>query len=106
MIEIKVLGTGCPSCRMLELMVEKTVKKLGIDAEIEHVPNIDKILEYGILMTPALVINGEVKVNGRLPSEKQLIKYIPIECILLSALYFKTNLLVNMYCILIFSNNI
>ena len=76
MIEIKVLGTGCPKCRMLELMVEKTVKKLGIDAEIEHVQNIDKILEYGILMTPALVINGEVKVNGRLPSEKQLIKYI------------------------------
>ncbi len=76
MIEIKVLGTGCPTCRMLELMVEKTVKKLGIDAEIEHVQNIDKILEYGILMTPALVINGEVKVNGRLPSEKQLIKYI------------------------------
>jgi len=76
MIEIKVLGTGCPTCRMLELMVEKTVKKLGIDAEIEHVQNIDKILEYGILMTPALVINGEVKANGRLPSEKQLIKYI------------------------------
>jgi len=76
MIEIKVLGTGCPTCRMLELMVEKAVKKLGIDAEIEHVQNIDKILEYGILMTPALVINGEVKVNGRLPSEKQLIKYI------------------------------
>ena len=76
MIEVKVLGTGCATCKMLELMVKKTVEKLGLDADIEYVQDIDRILKYGLLMTPALVINGEVKMNGRLPSEERLIKLL------------------------------
>jgi len=61
---------------MLELIVKKTVAKLGLDADVEYVQDIDRILEYGLLMTPALVINGEVKVNGRLPSEEKLIQML------------------------------
>ena len=75
-MEIKVLGTGCATCKMLELIVKKTVAKLGLDADVEYVQDIDRILEYGLLMTPALVINGEVKVNGRLPSEEKLIQML------------------------------
>jgi small redox-active disulfide protein 2 len=71
-IEIKVLGTGCPKCNSLEKLTRKAVKESGLEAEIEKVEDIMKIMEYGIMRTPALVINGEVKVSGRLPSEKEI----------------------------------
>ena len=71
-IQIKVLGTGCPKCNSLEKLTRKAVEESGLEAEIEKVEDIMKIMEYGIMKTPALVINGEVKVSGRLPSEKEL----------------------------------
>jgi len=69
---IKILGTGCPKCNNLEKLTRKAVAESGIDAEIIKVEDIMKIMEYGIMRTPALVINEDVKVSGRLPSEKEL----------------------------------
>jgi len=77
-INIKVLGTGCPKCNSLEKLTRKAVKESGIDADIEKVEDILKIMEYGIMKTPALVINGEVKISGRLPSEKELKEFLTL----------------------------
>ncbi|MFA9496886.1 MAG: thioredoxin family protein [Candidatus Bathyarchaeota archaeon] len=75
-MKIKVLGTGCPKCMKLEEMVKTAVYKLGLDAEITHVHDIDKILSYDVMMTPALVVDGVVKLSGKLPSEAVLEKLL------------------------------
>jgi small redox-active disulfide protein 2 len=71
-INIKVLGTGCPKCHSLEKITRKVVDENKVDAEIEKVEDIMDIMNYGIMRTPALVIDGEVKISGRLPSEKEI----------------------------------
>lgn len=71
-MEIKVLGTGCPKCKTLEKSIRDAVTELGIDANIEKVEDIMKIMEFGVMHTPALVIDGKVVVSGRVPSEKDL----------------------------------
>ena len=71
-INIKVLGTGCSKCNSLEKITRRVVADMGVDAEIEKVEDIMEIMNYGIMKTSALVINGEVKISGRLPSEKEL----------------------------------
>lgn len=72
-MEIKVLGSGCPSCIKLESNVKEAVKDLDIkDVTIEHVTEIDKIVEYGVMSTPALVINKEVKSTGRIPETEEI----------------------------------
>jgi len=72
MMKIEILGTGCPKCRKLEEIVRLTVAKLGVDAEVIHVSDIDEILEYGVMSTPALVINGKIWGSGRIPSEGEM----------------------------------
>jgi small redox-active disulfide protein 2 len=72
-MNLKILGTGCPKCLKLEEMVKSIVNKLGLDAEVSHVYDINKILDYGVVMTPALVIDGKVRVSGKLPSESEMI---------------------------------
>ncbi len=72
MKDLKILGTGCPKCRKLEEMVRNHVTKNNIEAEISHITNIDEIMEYGVIMTPALVVDDEIKISGKLPSEKEL----------------------------------
>ncbi|MFA7135918.1 MAG: thioredoxin family protein [Bacteroidales bacterium] len=71
-MEIKILGTGCSKCKTLEKATREAVKELGIDANIEKEEDIMKIMEYGVMHTPALVIDGKVVVSGRLPNEKDL----------------------------------
>ncbi|HSG67762.1 MAG TPA: thioredoxin family protein [Bacteroidales bacterium] len=71
-MNIKVLGTGCPKCNSLEKLTRKVVADNNIPAMIEKVDDIMDIMNYGIMRTPALVVDGEVKVSGRLPSEKEL----------------------------------
>jgi len=72
-MEIKVLGSGCPSCIKLEANAKDAVKELNIaDVTIEHVTEIDKIVEYGVMSTPALVINKEVKSTGRIPDTEEI----------------------------------
>lgn len=66
-MEIKVLGTGCAKCKTLEKLTNQAVAELQIDANIEKVEDIQKIVEYGVMFTPALVVDGEVIVKGRVP---------------------------------------
>ncbi|MBU2651033.1 MAG: TM0996/MTH895 family glutaredoxin-like protein [Bacteroidetes bacterium] len=75
-MEIKILGTGCPKCQSLEKSVREVVTKLGIDAQIGKVDDIMKIMEYGIMRTPGLVIDGKVVASGRLLSAKEIEGYI------------------------------
>lgn len=72
MVKIEILGIGCPKCKMLTANVENAVKELGIQAEIVKVADINKITDYGVMMTPALVVNGEVKSSGKLLSVEQI----------------------------------
>ena len=73
---IKILGTGCAKCTQLEKTAKEAVKELGIDAKIEEVKDIAKILEYPILTTPGLVIDEEVVCSGKIPSKDEVKKYI------------------------------
>nr|WP_207754282.1 thioredoxin family protein [Caldicoprobacter guelmensis] len=78
-VDIKILGIGCPKCKMLEKNAREAVSELGIDATIEKVTEIDKIMEYNIMMTPGLVINGKVKAFGRVPGKEEIKKLIQDE---------------------------
>ena len=64
---IEVLGTGCARCNQLEKDVYNALAELGVDAEVEKVQDLQKILQYKVMMTPALVIDGKVKSAGRVP---------------------------------------
>jgi len=72
MKDIKVLGTGCPKCNKLLDQADKAARELGIEYQIEKVNDIKKITSYGVMMTPALVIDGEVQVMGRVPEIDEL----------------------------------
>jgi len=74
---IKILGSGCPNCQKLETNAKKAVEELGLkDVQIEHVYEIDKIIEYGVMSTPALVIDEEVKAAGRIPDLEEIKKWL------------------------------
>jgi small redox-active disulfide protein 2 len=75
-MNIKILGPGCARCQQLEKTVKDAVKELGIDAEIEDVKDIKKIMEYPILTTPGLVINEKLVVSGRVPSKAEVTTFI------------------------------
>jgi len=71
-MDIKVLGPGCPKCKTLETMTREVVAENNIDATVEKVDDIMKIMEYGIMRTPGMVINGKVLFSGRVPSKDEL----------------------------------
>jgi small redox-active disulfide protein 2 len=71
-MEIKVLGTGCTKCKKLEEMTREVAAELNLDANIEKVEDIYKIMQAGVMTTPALMIDGEVVLKGKLPSVKEL----------------------------------
>ena len=71
-MEVKVLGTGCPKCKSLEKMTQEAVTELGIEASVTKEEDIMKIMNYGILSTPGLVINNKVVLSGRLPSKNEI----------------------------------
>ena len=73
---IKVLGTDCANCRKLERMVRDVVEKTNVDANVEKVDDIIKIIDYGVRRTPALVIDEKVIFYGRVPGEKELISLL------------------------------
>ena len=73
---IKVLGSGCPSCKKLEANVRDAVKDLGIEATIEKVQDFQDIMAYGVMSTPALVIDEEVKAMGKVLSKDDVKKYL------------------------------
>jgi len=71
-MEIKILGTGCPKCKTLEKVTRDAVAETGIAATIEKVEDIVKIMEYRVMHTPGLVINGKVVLSGQVPSINQV----------------------------------
>lgn len=73
---IKILGTGCTKCLKLEELARKAVTELGVEANVEKVTEIDKIMEYGVMMTPGLVINDHVKLSGKIPPIDQIKSWI------------------------------
>jgi len=75
-MNIKVLGTGCTKCKKMESNVKKAVKQLGIDATVEKVEDIPTIMKYGVMGTPGLVIDEDVKVAGRLIDVEAIKKII------------------------------
>ena len=72
MKKIQILGTGCPKCRKLAEHTEQAVKELGLDCEIVKVTAINEIMKFGVMMTPALAVDGEVKFAGKVPAVSQL----------------------------------
>ena len=75
-MKVKVLGTGCPKCKKLYAEAEKAIAQSGVSAELEKVENIDDILSYGVMMTPALVIDEEVKASGRISPASEIVSWI------------------------------
>ena len=74
---IKILGSGCPNCQKLENNAKKAVEELGLkDVQVEHIYEIDKIIEYGVMSTPAIVIDEEVKAAGRIPDIEEIKKWL------------------------------
>jgi len=69
---LQVLGTGCAKCQKLTQQAEAAAKSLGIEYQLEKITQIDRIMAYGVMTTPALVVDGEVKVAGRVPDLEQL----------------------------------
>lgn len=76
MISVKVLGPGCPKCRTLEAKVRNIVTTNNIQAEITKVEEIKEMMSYGIMMTPGLVINEQVKSFGIVPKDDQILKWL------------------------------
>jgi small redox-active disulfide protein 2 len=71
-MNIKILGTGCPKCKLLEENAKKAAQLAGIDASIDKVTEIEKIMDFGVMMTPALVIDGSVKSVGKVMTVEQI----------------------------------
>lgn len=76
MKKIQILGMGCPKCAKLYAAAETAAKELGIEYQMEKIDDINKITDMGVMMTPALAINDEVKFAGRIPSLEDLKKVI------------------------------
>ena len=71
-MKIQVLGTGCPKCKQLAENAEAAAKELVLNYELEKVTDINKIIGFGVMMTPALVVDGVVKVMGKVPSVEEI----------------------------------
>lgn len=71
-MEIKILGTGCPKCKNLEKLTREVVAQNGIDATVTKVEDIYQIMKYGVMTTPALVVNEKVEIKGRIPSADEI----------------------------------
>ena len=75
-MKIEILGTGCPKCKKTKEIIEKVLKQTGVEAEVIKVEDIEKILNYGVMVTPAVAIDGEIKVAGKVPDEKDIRKWV------------------------------
>ena len=76
MVEVRVLGTGCARCNELEKMCFNVAAEYNIDADIQKIKDLKDIMSYGIMQTPGLVINGKVKISGKLPTKSTLLYWM------------------------------
>jgi small redox-active disulfide protein 2 len=75
-MDIKVLGTGCAKCKSLEKATKKAVEKTGVNATVTKVEDIVKIMQFGVMTTPALVVDGKIVVKGKVPTVDELSKLL------------------------------
>jgi small redox-active disulfide protein 2 len=75
-MKIEILGTGCSKCNKTKEVIEKVLKSTGVKAEVVKVEDIETILKYGVMITPAVVVDGDVKIAGKVPDEKEVRKWI------------------------------
>lgn len=75
-MEIKVLGPGCAKCKETEKLVHEAVSEAGVAATVEKITDFQQIAGYGVLSTPAVVIDGDVKVVGKVPSKSELLAWL------------------------------
>jgi len=75
-MKIEILGMGCPKCKKLYENAQSAVKELNVQAEVVKVEDIQKIMDYGLMVTPAIAIDGEVKAAGRIPAPDEIKKWI------------------------------
>ena len=78
-MRIEILGMGCPKCKKLYENAQSAVKELNVQAEIVKVEDIQKIMDYGLMSTPAIAIDGEVKAAGRIPAPDEIKKWISVK---------------------------
>ncbi len=76
MKEIKILGTGCPKCQKLAEAAESVAREMNIDYKLEKVTDINKIMDFGVMITPALVVDGEIKIAGKIPKPDDIKKML------------------------------
>lgn len=75
-MRVEVLGTGCARCQQLTQNVRTALERMGSDAEVHKVEDIQKIMTYGVMSTPALVVDGQVKFSGRVPAPRELEEFL------------------------------
>ena len=75
-MEIKILGSGCPRCKRLEELTREALRDLGMQANVAHVTDMQAIMAYPIMATPALVIDEELKMSGRLPRKEEIVAWL------------------------------
>ena len=75
-MRIQILGTGCPKCQKLMANAEEAAKRTGVEAEIEKVTQVAEIAKFGVAFTPALVIEGQVKASGKVPSAEEIVGWL------------------------------
>jgi small redox-active disulfide protein 2 len=75
-LKIKVLGPGCPRCKATYETVKKVVEKEGLDVEVEYVTDLNEVIELGAMTTPAVWIDGQIVIQGKIPKESEILEYI------------------------------
>lgn len=76
-MKVQILGTGCPKCARLAENAAEAIRDKGVDAEIEKITDINQIMTFGVMMTPALAVDGDVKVVGKVPSSEEIKTMLP-----------------------------
>lgn len=76
MLNFKILGTGCAKCKQTETLVKQVIKEMNVEATVEKIEDIQKIMEYNVLSTPVLVVNEVIKIKGRVPTVQEIKSFL------------------------------
>ena len=75
-MKIEILGMGCAKCKKVAMNAEQAIKETGVSAEVIKIEKIDEIMKYGVMMTPALAIDGQIKCSGKIPTVEEIKQWI------------------------------